>query len=265
MQGKAELWWFISIHIQSVWVLRCEYSWLFIFNVLRIFWCEFRWMKGDWVCSFGAFDAELVFSTRGSENSMTPCWPAGTLDMSRLFEDKSCRTVSLETLGQTVQKLFLKSKIRKTFSKVWSHIFDGWILSLCISKFSNVCCILPVGSWQLIVQLSAAYGQSWGPAEPASQVTPGNRGQHFAWQASSVMNWREWKGREWNEEEKKKRTGKRANIFNSCSASRRCMVLSAEDKGSQKEEDPQPGSFISSWCHSQHRVYLRLCFHDVHK
>lgn len=57
---------------------------------------------------------------------------------------------------------------------------------------------------------------------------------------------------------RKKGTGKRANIFNSCSASLRCMGPSAEDKCSQKEEYPQPGSFSSFWCHSQHALCLRF-------
>lgn len=41
-----------------------------------------------------------------------PCgdWPAGTLDTLRLFEDKSCWTIPLETRRQTAQALFQKVK-----------------------------------------------------------------------------------------------------------------------------------------------------------
>lgn len=98
-------------------------------DCLFLNWREFCWMKGDQVCSFGVFDAEFVFfhwrmkgssySQNRSERIAWPLrdWPAGTLDMSSHFEDKSCRTVSLETRGQTARKLFQKVKSGKAFLK----------------------------------------------------------------------------------------------------------------------------------------------------
>ncbi len=59
--------------------------------------------------------------------------------------------------------------------------------------------MLPVGSHQPIIGQCCSWPE---PCRPASGLTPGNQGQHFAWHTSSVMNWREWKGRQWNEEKK---------------------------------------------------------------
>lgn len=152
-------------------------------------------MKGGRVCSFGIFSGELVFCPLEVLRIAWPFgdWP-GTLDTSCLFEDKSCWTVSLEAQGQTVRTLFQKVKIIESFPQT-SH--------LCPNSASANSVRLPDGSWQPIVaRRSLARAEA---LQPAPQLTPGNRGQHFAWHASSVMNWREWKGREWNEEKKENR------------------------------------------------------------
>ena len=77
----------------------------------------------------------ISFPIGGSENSLTSCWPAGTLDMSELFEDKSCWTVSSETLGEShcgsfFVFLFFLSKILKTNSSsallmVWAEVLQN--------------------------------------------------------------------------------------------------------------------------------------------
>lgn len=125
--------------------------------------------------------------------------PAGTLDMSSLFEDKSSLdrllgdsgmdNVEVTSKSQPSERLFLKPK-----TDVCSF-FDRQSFP---SASANT---LPVVSVQPTTVLLTATVE--GPAEPASRLTPGNQGQHFSWHASSVMNWREWKGREWNGEKKR--------------------------------------------------------------
>lgn len=140
-------------------------------------------------------------------------WPAGTLDMSNPFEDKSCWTVSLETRGQTVRKLSQKSKIRKSFSQTENRLlYIFWPAKFCPSASANsLRYTLPVGSRQPTVALHCLWLEPR-PCWTSFMTDAGESGSTFClarFQCHELEGVKG-KGMEWGE---KRETGKKELIF----------------------------------------------------
>lgn len=232
-------------------------------NVLRIFWCEFCWMKGEGLFPYWA-SCWIIFFPLEFLRIAWPFsdWPAGTLDMSSPFEDKSCclPPSPWRLRGSQCRGSFKKYNLKKLSSPVKPN--SGYFSSekfgqsaLANSLRCATCSLVDASRCSV---LFAARVQT-----PQNQLCEWRRGIGVNILLGELpVSWTGGSAREGNGmSRRKKRTGNRANIFNSCNASQRYMAPSAENKGIQKERNPQPGSDVIRW----HIICLRLWFHDVCK
>lgn len=239
-----------------LWICLRKFARLFIFQLMWMLLNE-RSSSGliccirCWICFFPLEVLRIVWPLRD--------WPAGTSGMSSFYEDKLRWTVSLETRGQTAQKV--KAKLKRILRHAES-IF--WLVNgTSANSLTYATCWLSTANSKIVaLHFLRPELRSCKTSTTSDARESGSTFCLACFQCHELKGVKG-KGMEWARG--KKRTGKRANIFNSCSASQRCMDPSAEDKSGQKEEYPQPGSFITYWCHSQLTACLRLCLHGVHK
>lgn len=151
--------------------------------------------------------------------------------------------MSLETLGERVRTFFQKVKTKESFSQISDRLLSKFHQS--ISHCLTGCYLTAPHSQSL-----CAAGPRWGLATIFS-TDAGESGSTFCLariQCHELEGVKR-KGMEWGEN---KRQQEKEIIFLTPTMCHWDVWALLRIRAGRKKEYPQPGSFISFWCHSQH-------------